>query len=292
MKKFLLFLFAGALLSCSKTYKVQLHYTDVETHDLSFKFEDITAASDSAAYLAAYNSYAITAKAQAITEETTGKIYNKLIGWDLIDADGRTITNLVNFKHKDSLIAEIDNSITVAGERTRQNRTEVSFSRVKKDEAKIKELKPYFSIKKDEFDTSGKQWVTPKGAPNYVNRNGVYCYFQEDSLSASNLRFRLQYNADEWLFIQKVIFLADGKAYEYYPENYQNDVGNGDIVEWFDDSANTQSLSIMEAIANAKTAKMKLVGKQYHNIKVIPQTERLRIKRTLDYYRAKGGTLY
>jgi hypothetical protein len=43
---------------------------------------------------------------------------------------------------------------------------------------KIKELLPYFRVKKDEFDPDGGTWYEPKSAPNYTNRNGIYLYFK------------------------------------------------------------------------------------------------------------------
>ena len=42
----------------------------------------------------------------------------------------------------------------------------------------------------------------------------------------SNLRFRIQYYADDWLF-NKVQFSIDGKAYEYIPSDTERDCGYG-----------------------------------------------------------------
>lgn len=158
------------------------------------------------------------------------------------------------------------------------------------DSAKIKELEPFFYAKKDEFDPNGLVWYKPKSAPKYTNRNGIYCYFQSNKGMPSNLRLRLQYYADDWLFFKKVQFSIDGKAYEYIPMDTETDSGNGGkIWEWFDESMGKSNTELLDALANAKSAKMKLIGDQYYDIKTINSTQIRDIKRTLDLYKAMGG---
>ncbi|MGB8192791.1 MAG: hypothetical protein WCF67_12765, partial [Chitinophagaceae bacterium] len=153
-----------------------------------------------------------------------------------------------------------------------------------------KELSKYFKQKNDEFSSDNKIWYKPKSAPEYINRNGLFCYFQTENGIANNLRFTLQYYADDWLFFERVQFSIDGKAYEYTPFKTETDNGNGGhIWEWFDEPLTQSSKEIIRAMFNAKTAKMKLIGRQYYKIKTISLEQINDIKRTIELYQALGG---
>jgi hypothetical protein len=167
---------------------------------------------------------------------------------------------------------------------------EDSIQVTKIDSAKIKELKNFFRIKTDEFSTTGLTWYQPKSAPNYSNRNALYCYFHTENNVASNLRFKLQYYSEDWLFFDKVQFSIDGKAYEYIPSKTETDSGDGGhIWEWFDESVYESDRELLNALANAKSAKMKLSGK-YFDVRNITKEQIKAIKQTLDLYEAMGGT--
>jgi hypothetical protein len=153
------------------------------------------------------------------------------------------------------------------------------------DSIKIKELKPFFRHKSDEFSEDKTTWITPKASAPYRNQNGTYCYF-----SKNNLRFVFQYHADTWLFIDKCQFLIDGKAFEYTPVNMKRDNDESGITEWFDDNIDVTNKDIITALANAKTAKVKLVGSNYVDVKNISSTQLLSFKRTIEYYKALGNS--
>jgi len=153
----------------------------------------------------------------------------------------------------------------------------------------IKELKPLFKIKKDEYSTDNREIYKPKSAPIYVNENGFYTYFQVNNEQASNFRLRLQYLADSWLFIQKVQFSIDGKPYEFIPMNVERD-NDSEIWEWFDENiTDYNDKQLIEALANAKEAKMKIIGKQYHEEKFISKSQLNSIKKSLELYKAMNG---
>lgn len=170
---------------------------------------------------------------------------------------------------------------------TPENATEVV--KVTIDSAKIKELKPLFKHKKDEFSEDTAEWITPIASPRYRNENGTYCYFSKD-----NLRFVFQYHADDWLFIKGCKFLIDGKPYEFIPEEIKRDNDETGITEWFDVNVNSsnESTAIVNALAQAKTAKVKLIGDNYTDIKNITPKQLQSIKNTLEYYKALGNTIY
>lgn len=158
------------------------------------------------------------------------------------------------------------------------------------DSTKIKELSPKFTFKKDEFDPKGLTWIEPKSSPKYSNQNGIYCYFMRQDDTTSNFRLKIQYYASDWLFIEKIQFSIDDKAYEYNPSKTERDHGGGYIWEWSDEKISYESdKNIIEALANAKSAKMKLIGSQYYKIKNITPAQITSIRESLELYKAMGG---
>ena len=215
----------------------------------------------------------------------------------LLNDKGIDITNTTFFANRTQREKEIEeqifsmkNSVQDAVDNNKKEKTEEFKQTAKIDLAKIKELKQFFRVRKDEFSTTGKTWYEPKSAPRYTNKNGLYCYFQTENDMPSNLRFRMQYYSEDWLFFSKVQFSIDGKAYEYVPMDTETDSGDGGYIwEWFDESVSESDKELINALANAKSAKMKLVGRQYFDVRNISQDQIKGIKRTLDLYQAMGG---
>jgi hypothetical protein len=156
------------------------------------------------------------------------------------------------------------------------------------DTLKAKELSKHFTEKKDEF--SDVKWVEPKTRPKYTNQNGYCMYFAIENGVADNPRFLIQYESDDWLFIQYIIFNVDGENITFTPKNMDTDCGNGGrIWEWCDESAmNLESL--IKKIAYAKSVKLKLVGKQYYDTKTMSIKQIQHFKYSYEYYKAMGGT--
>jgi len=184
----------------------------------------------------------------------------------------------------------MENFIQESVDRNKKEKIDNFNKTAKVDSVKVKELTKYFRINSDEFSNDNKKWYEPKTAPQYTNRNGIYCYFQTENGIPSNLRFRVQYYAEDWLFFSRVQFSIDGKAYEFVPNDTETDSGNGGYIwEWFDQGLTTSDKNLIYALANGKSAKMKFIGRQYHNIKTITQEQIKSIKQTIDLYNALGG---
>lgn len=236
------------LTSCDKSYKYVekvseesiLGGTDIKEKDE----ETIKAKDDSTAYLEAFKKFCISVKVNKDMAQSMGKTYSTPLSFKLLNDKGIDITNTTLFANRTQREKEIEeqifsmkNSIQDAVDNNKKEKTEEFKQTAKIDSAKIKELKQFFRVRKDEFSTTGKTWYEPKSAPSYTNRNGLYCYFQTENDMPSNLRFRMQYYSDDWLFFSKVQFSIDGKAYEYVPMDTETDSGDGGhIWEWFDES--------------------------------------------------------
>lgn len=284
-----------ALVSCTnnKEYK----YVEVVNEpDLfggsSIKEKDpeiISAPSDSAAYLKAFEKYCISLNVhQQMIKDGMGTYLDTPMRFKLIDPSGIDIAMTVSFANKEEREQEIANKIMALGDISSATKTETV---AKIDSAKIKELLPFFEVKKDEFDPNGKIWYTPKSAPKYTNRNGIYCYFMVQNDKPGPLRFRVQYYADDWLFFSAIQFSIDDNAYQFTPLNTETDCGDGGkIWEWFDEALSPSDKDLIYALSEAKSAKMKFLGKQYYDIKTISKAQVTDIKRALDLYHAMGGS--
>jgi hypothetical protein len=158
----------------------------------------------------------------------------------------------------------------------------------KVDTAKVRQLKSWARFKKDEF--KGTVWVEPKDRPEYRNQNSIYCYFSQEGNDVGNFRLVIQYAGDEWLFIKKYDFLIDGKPYSLLPTNVERD--NSETVwEWTDEAIGFADADLIEALAGAKTVKVRFEGQQYYKEKIISPSQIKSIKNMLGLYTAMGGTL-
>lgn len=178
---------------------------------------------------------------------------------------------------------------SISTELSEEEKAQVAAEKVKQDSLnniKVKELKKYFSEKKDEF--SNIVWIEPNTRPKYTNQNGYCMYFCIENGIATNPRLLLQYEADNWLFIQNMIFNIDGENYTFIPDKMETDCGGGRIWEWCDQSAANYE-PLIKKIAYAKTVKIKFVGKQYHSIKNMSSKQIEYFKHSYEYYKALGG---
>lgn len=176
---------------------------------------------------------------------------------------------------------------------------ETNSSNLEKSTSGIEETKPqltdsiWTSLVGDDFrvtsdDFSDNEFYYHKKTPKYTNRNWVYTYIGKNNTSVW-LRFRAQYYADDWLFIENIKFNIDGEIVEF-PVGYgtfKRDNDGGKIWEWADLSVQEPStIAILDRIANSKMTKVRYVGSQYHNDRVLTGNEKTALKRTLELYRS------
>ena len=299
MEKLLLFICALMLLTaCNKKYR----YVEIvqEQSDLGGSSETeknektISASSDSAAYIEAFSKFCISQKVYSDMRKK-GMADNLAIpiGFKLYNSEGVDISDIVFASKKqkeDELIARFMSMDNVFGNSKGNSNSRNTIIESKIDSAKIKELLPFFDVKKDEFDPNGKTWYKPKSAPKYTNLNGIYLYFAALEGKVMPLRFRVQYYSDDWLFFNKIQFSIDDKAYEYIPSHTETDSGNGGKKwEWFDEALTGSDKDLIYALVGAKAAKMKFIGRQYYDIKKITNNQVIDMKKTIELYRAMGG---
>ena len=166
----------------------------------------------------------------------------------------------------------------------------IALAKEVENEITRQKLSKKFRVETDDF--SEYDWVYHTSSPKYTNANGIFLYFQKDKDGhATNMRFRIQYESDEWLFIDNIIFNIDGELETFYPYHMDTDCGyGGRIWEWCDESASANK-SLVEKIANAEKVKVKFNGSQYYDTRSMTSSELKAFKEAYDYYLACGGGL-
>jgi hypothetical protein len=153
---------------------------------------------------------------------------------------------------------------------------------------RIAKIKPRLRSKYNEFDQIA--WIKHETSPKFVNKNGIYLYFGLKDKKPTILRFRIQYYADEWVFIDSYDFSIDGQVYTYYPIEVERDNDNT-IWEWLDEPVNQESFKIIKAIINSKSAKVRFKGSQRFDSRVISQAEKNAMADIIDFYRYVHGDM-
>ena len=195
----------------------------------------------------------------------------------------------------DALTKEQLDSIELAKEDSIQSVKELrakqdSIKKAKKlkNDSIITSLQSKFRSKKDDFYELTR--ITHKTFPYSLQSTGIQIYFQRDNKdsSVSNLRFRIQYYGEDWLFIRFVVFNIDGKEVTYIPDVVKRD-NYTSVWEWCDESAD-HVVGLINKISKAKSIKMMFVGSEGRIVRTMSQQSIKAFKETLDYYIALGGT--
>ena len=267
----LLILLIFAFSSCNKSYKYVETVKEKSLFSNSYNEKEeepktISSKNDSLAYLEAYQKFCISQK-----------VYKDMTNQGI---------EFVNIPIKNNVMSLDDNIGKTISDIKKEKQNPI-------DSITVKKISSLFTFNKDEFDPRELTWIKPKSAPQYTNQNGIYCYFMKDIDGVSNFRLRIQYYSDDWLFIRKYQFSIDNKAYEFIPNNVETDSGNGGYIwEWCDENIHSNNdIELIKALSNAKTAKIKFIGRQYHDIKTISQKQIKGIKDALNLYLAMGGSL-
>lgn len=137
-----------------------------------------------------------------------------------------------------------------------------------------------------------------KSSPMNLDADALYCYFYTrdvgskwDRYSAYNFRFRIQYNDDDWLFIEKMQFLINGETVTIDPKKMEREVlghGNG-VTEWMDVQPNRDELELIKKLSRAQSAKMKLTGKHFSDERTISAKQTAALKDCIHLYKLMDG---
>lgn len=176
-------------------------------------------------------------------------------------------------KQADSLIKIVDASI--------EELKEKQLSQIKR------------KLRKNVDEMEGNTWYYDKTTTRYNNVNSFHLYMGTSETSAPWLRFRIQYAGDRWLFIQKYIIKTDNNTYNFVPsKRVERDNQGGKVWEWFDESVSKKTYLMLVDVANSKSAKLRLSGRQYHKDKIISSKQKQALKNIIEAHELFGGASY
>lgn len=205
--------------------------------------------------------------------------------------ENEAIKVLENLLDKYSISEEAKEAQTILDKLTKKKRY---LAELKEKEHKNKINKAVRSLRKKVDDMSSNTWYQDKSSPIYLNRSGFFVYMGTIENSSPWLRLKIQYFADDWLFIEKYIIKADDQIFTITEKEYneiQTDNGDGNIWEWLDRKVSSQELIMLKKVSESKNAKIRFEGKQYRKDKIITSKQKKAIKNMLDAYEALGGKL-
>lgn len=139
-----------------------------------------------------------------------------------------------------------------------------------------------FRVNSDEFKKTS--FYSHPLTPRYNNVDWIFPYIGKNGNNVY-LRLKLQYEDDDWLFINKVQFLIDGEVFDFANGNFERDNDGGRIWEWADMSVSNNTIAILSMIADGNSAKVRYTGNKYYDDRTITSREKKVIKETLEVYR-------
>jgi tetratricopeptide (TPR) repeat protein len=135
-------------------------------------------------------------------------------------------------------------------------------------------------------------WYRDYSSPTYLNQNGFYIYFGSSAGSATPLHLKMQYFADDWLFIDKAAVNVDGETFLLSETSFERD-NNSTIWEWLDvtiigDASSEIVLGrdVLEKIAHSKNAVVRYTGSQYYHDQYISSNQKRAMLNVLEAYDA------
>ncbi len=134
----------------------------------------------------------------------------------------------------------------------------------------------------------GIDWYRDRSSPASNNRNGFFLYIGKRGITGPWLQLKIQYHADDWLFIRSFLVVADGQRFEYSRVSFERDHGS-DIWEWYDKGVTSDDMRMIEAVASSKEAVIRFFGQQYSSDKKITAAQKTALRNVLDAYNALGG---
>ena len=167
------------------------------------------------------------------------------------------------------------------------------FERLRKErkEAKQEEITASMSsMRKRNDEINEILWYEDKSSPRNLDQNSFHLYFGKQGNKKPFLRLRLQYFANDWLFIEKYTIKADGKIYTLFPDEMKRDNGYSGIWEWSDGGVDAEKLAMIRNIVASEKAILRSHGTTYYKDRIISTREKQAMKRVLSAFVVLGGT--
>lgn len=99
------------------------------------------------------------------------------------------------------------------------------------------------------------------------------------------LRMEVKYKADNWLFVNSYLVLADDYRYKSQPQRFSRDNALGTIWEWIDINPKSKQIKLLNKVATAAEVTVRFNGKNYHADKKMSEKAILDLNRILEIYK-------
>lgn len=151
--------------------------------------------------------------------------------------------------------------------------------------AELKQALASMRIKKDKV--TNQMWYYAKSTTNYIDVNSVHMYIGQNEGQEPYLRFRIQYEGDDWIFIKKYTINVDGTIFTIEPDYGDVERDNDtNVWEWYDVNPSSENLEMLKAISVSKKAIIRCEGDQYHDDRTITASEKTALKKVFTVYDA------
>lgn len=189
-----------------------------------------------------------------------------------VDADVNKLSDLIkigteNASKRDSVITEIEKLKEATTNSTVKSYSLVAVNSLKtltlseknvtysKDLSELsKEDLKNFKINDDKF--KGIAFI------HHKKESGKFYPYLSVKNGVLNMRVVAYYSGKDWVFYDKIIFLADGKNIQFDFADTDRHVGSGYVSETADEWVSPDMLAKLREIANAKAVEMRFSGKR------------------------------
>ncbi|GIP15017.1 hypothetical protein J40TS1_06590 [Paenibacillus montaniterrae] len=190
-------------------------------------------------------------------------------------------SNTPEAKEQIAFVKEMSDELTAI---KKKEDAEKEKQRIAEVSAKLTNMR----IKKDEVTETA--YYFDKTSVKYVNENGFYIYAGIMKEYPPFLRLRIQYEGDNWLFIDKYIIKTDDDTFTIYTEfgDVNQDNGGAKVWEWLDIPITSENYEIIESILASEKTIIRHQGQYYYD-RTLTNKEKTAIKNVMEAYEALGG---
>ena len=138
------------------------------------------------------------------------------------------------------------------------------------------------SLRSKRDDFKQVTWLEDRSAPRYIDQDGFYAYIGKWDDGTATLRLKIQYEDDDWLFIESYQIKVDGYVYDIAPEYGDVERDNDSrIWEWYDTVVSSYERGMLDQIVKAKKVQIRFNGSQYYDTRTLSSSEKRAIENVL-----------
>lgn len=158
-----------------------------------------------------------------------------------------------------------------------------NIEKAKREEEERSSAVALQELNKSTDKIEGIDWYRDKSSPAYTNDNGFFIYMGKREGGKPWLRLRIQYYADDWLFIESFIVVADGQRFDHASARFERD-NEAKIWEWYDENLSEYDMAMIKAVISSKDATIRFNGSQYRHDETISQKQKIALQNVITAY--------